>query len=46
MQQNGDMCEYIDVYVDDLEIVESYPKVLMHDIWKRYKLNLKGMIPM
>ena len=32
MQQNGDMCEYIYVYVDDLEIVESYPKVLMHDI--------------
>ena len=45
MQQIRDICKYIYVYVDDLEIGIRDLKILMDALENRYKFKIKGMGP-
>lgn len=45
MCQNGDIYEYIAVYVDDLAIVAKDPQAIIDHLEKVYKFKLKGTGP-
>ena len=45
IRQNGDIYEYIVVYVNDLEIAARETNILMGALKNRYKFNLKGTRP-
>ena len=41
IQQNGVISEYIYIYVDDLVITSTDPKILIYALEIKYKLNTK-----
>jgi hypothetical protein len=45
MHRNGEVYEYIAVYVDDLIIAAKDPEAIMEVLMKKYKLKLKGTRP-
>ena len=45
MRRNGDIYEYISVYVDNLAITARDPKGLCEILIKKYKYKLKGTGP-
>ena len=45
MRCNGDVYEYIAVYVDDLAIAAMNPKVIVDVLVNKYKYKLKGVGP-
>ena len=45
MRRNGDVYEYIGVYVDDLTIVAKNPKEIVDVLETKYKFKLKGTGP-
>jgi Reverse transcriptase (RNA-dependent DNA polymerase) len=46
MRQNGDIYEYIGVYVDDLAIVAKDPQKIIDALTEQHKLTLKGTGPL
>ena len=42
---NIDRYEYIVVHVDDLKIVPRDPMILIYALDNKYKLNIKGTVP-
>ena len=45
LRRNGDVYEYIAVYVDDLAIAARNPKEICDILMKKYKFKLKGTGP-
>jgi hypothetical protein len=45
MRRNGDIYEYIAVYVDDLAIVAKDPQYIVQELENKYKFKLKGTGP-
>jgi Reverse transcriptase (RNA-dependent DNA polymerase) len=45
MQQNGDVYEYIGVYIDNLAIVAKNPREIADVLEQKYKFKLKGTGP-
>ena len=45
MPQNGNIYEYIDMYVDDLEIVPRNPKSLVYALYSIYEFNTNETRP-
>jgi hypothetical protein len=45
MRQNGDVYEYIGVYVDDLAIVAKNPREIVDVLERKYQFKLKGTGP-
>ena len=45
MRPNGDVYEYVAVYVDDLAIVLRKPKEFMDILMQKYNFKLKGTGP-
>jgi hypothetical protein len=42
MQQNGNIYEYIGVYVDDLAFIAKDPREIVNMLEGKYKFKLKG----
>jgi hypothetical protein len=45
MRQNGNVYEYIGVYVDDLAIIAKDPRAIVNVLENKYKFKLKGTGP-
>ena len=45
MRRNGDIYEYIAVYIDDIAIAAKKPQSIIDSLLKDYKFKLKGIGP-
>ena len=46
MRENGDVYEYVAVYVDDLAFVVKEPQKFVEALEKKYKFKVKGTGPL
>ena len=46
IQCNGDIYEYIAIYIDDLAITAKEPQVIMDSLQKEHGFKLNGMGPL
>ena len=46
MRRNGDVCECVGSYVDDLIVAAKDPKAFFASLHDNYKLRLKGDAPL
>ena len=46
MKRNGNHCEYVGSYVDDLIVAAKAPKAFFDALREKYKLRLKGDAPL